>query len=763
MKYQWQKTKPAPFEVVDHLTNELAVSPIFAQILAQRGITSRADYEQKIKLKDFQPYDPFLMDGMKQCCDRINRAIEQDKKILIYGDYDADGVTGTAVLYETLMTLGAKVDYYIPDRFTDGYGPNLTTYQRILKPDLGLLITVDNGVSGMEAFAWAKKRGIEIIVCDHHEIPDKISGDIDCLIHPENPKGNYPNKKLAGVGVAFKVATALLGEFPEELLDLVAIGTISDVVELTLENRFFVLKGLAVIKSQQRMGLAEILKQIKVANETINDETIGFQIAPRINSAGRLSNAGFVVNLLTTFDENLAENQASELESLNQKRKDLAQEAFEQAWEEVKDSPDQIIVAASAHWHEGVIGIVAAKIAEKKNRPTIIFQIDEKNQIAKGSARTSGEINLYEVLIKQRDLLLSFGGHPGAAGMSISTKMLTQFHDALQNYPLDKEKLINKLVINVAVNLSDFKQELLDELETLRPFGPGNAQPVFLVRDFEVANSYQIGQAKAHLKLTLTHDQSQIAAIGFQFGPEQLYFMSQNVTEIAGYLTLNNWNNRKMLQFQLLDFALTKPIIFDQRQQPNQITKWQQLNWPLVFFSRQNATSYQEKNGNLSKTIYNATADLTRISKAVLVDQPKNKATFKSFLKANPQLTQLVLILGDSLNIAVAGFPSRADFTKSYKEIYKQKQIPLSDLRLRLGLNPVKMKVILNVFFDLNFVTIKKGFLLINEKAEFHSLADSPVYQNYYDKYEFQSEFLLCSRDELKAKIISSYKENKEV
>lgn len=760
MKYEWIRKNSTDLKTAIKLQKELAISPLFAQILVQRGITSRGDFETKIKLKDFQPCDPFLMAGMERCCARIHRAIEHGERILIYGDYDADGVTATSVLYETLTILGADVRYYIPDRFMDGYGPNLGTYQRILKTGVSLLITVDNGISGTDAFAWAKQNGIDVIVTDHHEIPKNISKDIYGLIHPEDPRSDYPNKKLAGVGVAFKLATALLGKIQKQFLDLVAIGTISDVVELTPENRYFVLEGLKIIRNRERLGLNEILNQCKIESKNITDETIGFQIAPRINSAGRLNNAGFVVELLTTLNESLASRLAEELETLNQKRKELSQHAFEEAWEKVHYSQDKIIIAASSKWHEGIIGIVAAKIAEKKNRPTVIFHINQKTKIAKGSARTSGEINLYNILNTHRDMLLSFGGHAGAAGMSIKITKLQQFHDVLQKSFLEKDKLKNKILINTPANLSDFTEKLFLELEALRPFGPGNEQPVFSIKDFTIANSFRIGQAKEHLKLTLANKKVKLPTIGFRFGSDQRYFTSNNISEVAVILTLNNWKNKYQLQLQLLDYIPEAPLIFDQREKPLQLTKWRDQNVRLIFFSKKNANIFRERYKQVTSL---ATDNLLNISKVALIDQPKNKRMFYQFFMNNPQLSQITISLMDPFNLAITGFPTRSEFSKCYKLIYRQKCLPLTFRGLNLGLKPAKMRVILNVFFDLKFVTIKKGFLLINKKAEFHSLLDSPVYQKYLDKYEFQNEFLLCSSAELKTKIMSYYKKNEEV
>ncbi|BDR56264.1 single-stranded-DNA-specific exonuclease RecJ [Xylocopilactobacillus apis] len=759
MKYNWIDRPPNDQQVVDNLKRELKVSSIFAQILYQRGISSLEDYQTQIMLKDFTPYDPFLMKDMDRACDRINQAVESGEKVLIYGDYDADGVTSTSLLYETLINIGADVSYYIPDRFQDGYGPNIDTYTKVIDKDIKLLITIDNGVTGTDAFEWTRNNGIDVIVCDHHEIPAVVSPNIDCLIHPASSDSDYPNKHLAGVGVAYKLACALLGDEQEDLLDLVAIGTVADVVKLTPENRYFVLRGIEIIKTRERLGIDNILKSSKIETSKINDQTIGFQIAPRINSAGRLDKADFVVDLLTTFDEDNANSEAAKLESLNKERKELTQKMSLEAFDQVKSCKDQVIVASSTNWPEGIIGIIAAKLAEKMNRPAIVFHIDEENQIAKGSARTCGTINIYDLIKPSQKILESFGGHEGAAGLSLKLDHFDQFKEEINKSEIPKDQKKSKLLIDVNAQISDFNEDLYHELENLRPFGPGNEEPIFSMDNFSVGDIHRIGENGDHLRLSITQNKKKINVIGFQMGFADSYFLSNNVEKIAFHLSLNEWNNLSQIQLVLLDFKVNKPMIFDERLHKIKSYELKKKSWPLIFFSSNRADNFKKNYPQIKNDIFLANDDLNSLQNIVLFDQPNSKLELVDFFKNNQQLEKIDFVLLDSINLAVGGFPTTEDFKKSYKFIFQQKKIPLKNGLIDLGLSLEKTKVVLNVFFDLKFVNIKNDFLLINEKAEFQSLEGSSVYQLYRQKYEFQREFMLCPIDELKDKILSYYKE----
>lgn len=763
MKDNWVFRPPVDQSMVQNLQKELNISAIYAEILAQRGISDKEEYESQIKLKNFAPYNPFLLNNLDRACQRINQAVENGEKILIYGDYDADGITSTGVLYETLLNIGADVSYYIPDRIIDGYGPNIDTYKREIADDIRLLITVDNGVNGTDAFSWARERNLDVIVCDHHEIPPQISPDIFCLIHPQAPGSHYPNQFLSGVGVAYKVACALLGGEQEEMLDLVAIGTMADVVELTPENRYFVLAGLEVIKGRERLGIDEILKNASVETESIDDSTIGYQIAPRLNSAGRMAKAGFVVDLLTTFDEETAINSAKELEEFNKNRKQLTQEFFEEAVKQVEGTKDKIIVVASSRWSEGVIGIIAAKLAETFGKPAIVFHLDDETGIAKGSARTIGEVNIYDLIFPFKDLLLSFGGHKGAAGLSIEAKDLVKFHDGLQKVHLSVEDLKNQLTIDVETELSNLTMDLYQELNQLRPYGNGNREPVFSIKNFSTSNVHRIGENGNHIRLVVEQNKDRFNAIGFQSGYSFDYFLSKNVEKIAFNLTLNNWNNLVQLQLRIIDFKLNKPLIKDRRMRKIKVNELEEKGYPIVFFSEKHAENFKKKYPQLKSRVYLSYDQTSSLTKVVLFDQPLNEKELSNFFKKNIQLNSVEILFLDSINLAIGGFPSLSEFKNCYKYIYQKKKLPLDKGLVDLGLSSEKTKIVLNVFFDLKFVTIKTCFLLINENAEFHSLEESSVYQFYRQKYEFQREFMLCSTDELQDKIKAYYAESREI
>lgn len=387
-------------QVVEHnkiteLSESLSSSPLFAGLLLNRGLDTKEKAEAFLTPDESWIHDPFLLFDMDKVVERITTAIEAGEKIVVYGDYDADGVTSTSVLKETLEMLGAEVDFYIPNRFTDGYGPNVRVFEELIEEGASLILTCDNGVSGHEAIQKANELGIDVIVTDHHELPETIP-EAYGIIHPRHPAGAYPFGDLAGVGVAFKLATALLGEFPVELLDLVAIGTIADLVSLTGENRALVKQGLAVLKSSERIGLSALIKAAGVTQETVTEETVGFALAPRLNAVGRLGEAKPAVELLTTFDEEEANSLATFINKKNEERQAYVAEITEEAFQMIADLTEEpsVYILARQNWHEGVLGIVASKVVEKTGKPALVLNIDETGSYVKGSGRSISSYHL---------------------------------------------------------------------------------------------------------------------------------------------------------------------------------------------------------------------------------------------------------------------------------------------------------------------------------------------------------------------------------
>ena len=413
--------KKADETIINTLMNELNQPRIVAALLVNRGIKTVDAARSFLYAEEQDFYDPFLLTGMEEAVKRIVKAVKNEEKITIYGDYDADGVSSTTVLKLALNQLGAEqVDWYIPNRFTEGYGPNKDAFRKIKEMGTSLLITVDCGISAIEEAQLAKELGMDYIITDHHE-PGPILPEALAILHPKKPGETYPFSELAGAGVAMKLAHALLGELPDELIGIAAIGTIADLVPLHDENRLIALRGLRALKKTKRPGLLALYKKAGITMDSFNEDSIGFGIAPRINAVGRLEDADPAVELLLTNDREEAERIAEEIDFLNKERQSIVKEITNEAIAQVESCfpPEDfpVLVIAKEGWNPGVVGIVASKLVEKYYRPTIILSIDREKGMAKGSARSIPGFDLFQNLSLNRELLPHFGGHPMAAGM----------------------------------------------------------------------------------------------------------------------------------------------------------------------------------------------------------------------------------------------------------------------------------------------------------------------------------------------------------
>lgn len=384
-------------EKVEQLAGRLGITPLAASLLVMRGYDTADKASSFLYGNDARFHDPYLLKDMEKAVRRIKQAISDQEKIMIYGDYDADGVTSTTVLLQMLKKCSAQADFYIPDRFKEGYGPNEAAFRGIKESGYSLIITVDTGIAGVHEAEVAKELGIDLIITDHHE-PGPVLPDAYAIIHPKQPGCGYPFKELAGVGVAFKLAHALNGELPEDLLDLCAIGTIADLVPLHDENRQIAKRGMEQFRKTKRPGLKALAKIAGAEIHNADEETIGFQIAPRLNAVGRIEQADPAVYLLNTEDEREAEELAEDINALNKERQkivnQMTEEAVQMIEEEGLDQP--VIVVARPGWNPGVVGIVASKLVERFYRPAIVLGVDEEKGIAKGSARSIKGFDLFQ-------------------------------------------------------------------------------------------------------------------------------------------------------------------------------------------------------------------------------------------------------------------------------------------------------------------------------------------------------------------------------
>ena len=543
-----------------------SISKNIAKILNARNITDMTSVKKYFSDEYEEGYDPFLMHDMQKAVDRINEAIENEEKILVYGDYDADGITSTVLLVETLISMGANVSSYIPNRFEEGYGPNKEAFTKIIDSGITLIITVDNGIAGVEEVDLANELGCDVIVTDHHKIQDTIPNAY-AIIHPEHPEGNYPFKKLAGVGVAFKLAHALLEIFPDFLLDLVAIGTIADMVSITDENRIFVKQGLELINEDPRIGL-KMLLELSGIDTKIDEQTVGFYIAPKLNSIGRMDSAKLGLSFLMAEDPVTARALAEQIEQYNIQRKQVTEDIVKDVISKIENSEkkQKNVIMISGEYHEGVLGIVASNIVEKYQKP--VFIMNEKEGVLKGSARSIFDFNIYEAMNKISDLFLAFGGHTLAAGFSFEKSNFEKIEEFLDN-EFEEFKQNNDLKANknidIVTSLEDISYQFLNSLDALKPYGMDFEKPTVLIENAMVLNKAYFGSEKQYLRLTIADEVGNLDCITFKDSVTFDKVEKNDIIDLLCNIDKNNFNGRTKLQAHIIDINIKEFLFEDLR------------------------------------------------------------------------------------------------------------------------------------------------------------------------------------------------------
>ena len=543
-----------------------SISTNIAKILNARNITDMNSVKKYFSDEYEEGYDPFLMHDMQKAVDRINEAIENEEKILVYGDYDADGITSTVLLVETLISMGANVSSYIPNRFEEGYGPNKEAFTKIIDSGITLIITVDNGIAGVEEVDLANELGCDVIVTDHHKIQDTIPNAY-AIIHPEHPEGNYPFKKLAGVGVAFKLAHALLEIFPDFLLDLVAIGTIADMVSITDENRIFVKQGLELINEDPRIGL-KMLLELSGIDTKIDEQTVGFYIAPKLNSIGRMDSAKLGLTFLMAEEPVTARALAEQIEQYNIQRKQVTEDIVKDVISKIENSEkkQKNVIMVSGEYHEGVLGIVASNIVEKYQKP--VFIMNEKEGVLKGSARSIFDFNIYVAMNKISDLFLAFGGHTLAAGFSFEKSNFEKIEEFLDN-EFEEFKQNNDLKANknidIVTSLEDISYQFLNSLDALKPYGMDFEKPTVLIENAMVLNKAYFGSEKQYLRLTIADEVGNLDCITFKDSVTFDKVEKNDIIDLVCNIDKNNFNGRTKLQAHIIDIHIKEFLFEDLR------------------------------------------------------------------------------------------------------------------------------------------------------------------------------------------------------
>ena len=548
-------------ELVKKIEEENGVSELLATLLVNRGITNKEEIDVFLEPTRNDFHDPFLMPDMNQAVDRIQKAIETNEKIIIYGDYDVDGVTSITVLKKFLQDRGmTNVGYYIPKRLEEGYGLNKEAIKKIYDMGYSLIVTVDCGITGIEEIEYAYELGMEVIVTDHHEPLDEIPKAL-AVIDCKRKDSVYLFKELAGVGVVFKLTQAIsqrLG-LPEKeylkYLDIVCVGTISDIVPLVDENRVISKLGLKLVAQTKCLGLKSLIEANTSRNTNINASTVSFCIAPRINACGRIGYELEAVKLFMT--ENLGEARATteDLNTYNRTRQEIEKKIFEEAKEIIEKNNLQAqntIVIGKEGWHHGVIGIVASKITELYFKPAILIGFE--GEIGKGSGRSIPGFDLHKTLHSINDDIDKFGGHAMAVGVTVSKEKFKKFAESLEEKAKNAhtEKLVPIISIDKEIIAKDLTIELVEELNKLEPFGTSNTVPLFLIRNLKIDSIRTLIDGK-HLKLTLQDGGNTINGIGFNLGNLADEYLLGDKVDVVGMLEINLFNNIKNIQINIKD------------------------------------------------------------------------------------------------------------------------------------------------------------------------------------------------------------------
>lgn len=550
-------------DIAAEIAENCGVDPFAAYLLVARGLTD--EFLVESFLYDTDIIDPFLLPDMEKACERIKSAIHNGEKITVFGDYDADGVTSTALLYSYLSKNGANVDYYIPDRAGEGYGMNIDAIESLKERGTSLIITVDNGISAIEEIRKAKELSIDVVVTDHHQCSEVLPEAV-AVVDPHRKDSDIEFREWAGVGVAFKLVSALADcdayDLLDEYGDILAIGTIADIVSLKGENRILVRSGLSVLNdsyqnSTLRKGLKALIDE-SGTNKNMTSMSAAFRIAPRINAAGRMGSANRAIKLLLTDDTEEATLLASEIGSANSERQSTESGITESAEKYIEEHPEikfaRVIVVDGEDWHQGVIGIVASRLCEKYGKPCIV--ISKSGDIAKGSGRSVEGFSLYDALFYCKDILVQYGGHKLAAGLTVETKNIDEFRALVNEYAEKNASALPVLKLDCKLNPASVSLDLLSSISILEPFGAENPQPLFGLFGMKITGIQPVGSNK-HIRLTVNKNGVNLPVMLFSVAPEDFPYCVSDVIDLAIRLSQNEYMGETKVSIQVKDIKLS--------------------------------------------------------------------------------------------------------------------------------------------------------------------------------------------------------------
>ncbi|GIM47224.1 single-stranded-DNA-specific exonuclease RecJ [Collibacillus ludicampi] len=738
------------------LAEELGVPVAVGRLLVQRNKVTVEEAQRFLYPDKHAFYDPFIMKDMGKAVERIRRAIKEREHIMVYGDYDADGATATSMLYLALKELGAHVEYYIPDRFAEGYGLNEAAIRMAKDQGFSLVITVDNGISANDEVRIASEIGLDLIITDHHTPPEQLP-EAYAILNPKQPGCPYPDKMLAGVGVVFKLVHALFDRVPEEYFELAAIGTVADLAPLDDENRLLTVFGLEQLNQHPRAGIQALIDVSGLAGRKLTAGHIGFSLGPRINAAGRLDSATNAVELLITEDPLRAKELALFLEEQNRERREIGDVIFEEAVQEVEAHPEwleaRILVLASGHWNAGVIGIVASRLVERYYRPVLMISVTDG--MGKGSARSIQGFHLYEALHACEDLLEHYGGHKMAAGFSVREEKIPLLRNRLQALAqewLTEEDLIPQLSIDAQINLPDIDISLVEQIAALGPFGFGNPSPRFLMQALDLRGYRAVGKEQEHLQMTLGQGVAQIGCVAFQRGTEVEQVKECSQLDVVGELAINEWNGQKRLQLIVHDWRPSSVQVFDLRDRKDRVQWVEQMQRkrPLLLACFSEAAYHEAKrtfclypweeqvpslivrvneNGTIEGAPEGHPADV------VVYDLPYSLEQFQAFVSHLHNGVRLYMLQGEkeyqqALREANDWIPDRDAFAHVFRTLKRLEKATKEELLSAIHRTYAEhLEWMMQVFIELGFAYNHKNTYYVVKDAEKRSLTEAKSYR----------------------------------
>ena len=711
----------------DYDSQTTVLNPAIEQLVLARQLATAESLDTFAKEETIH-HDPFLFSEMSKIITRINEAIDQGEPILIYGDYDADGVTGTSILVRCLRELGALVDYYIPNRFYEGYGPNEDAFMQAIADGYQLVITVDNGIAGVDEAEILLEHGVDLIITDHHQVKETLPRAY-AILHPELDE-NYPFHHLSGAGVALKVAEALLQEvIPEDFYAIAMLGTIGDVVPLIDENRSIVKRGLAALRETEIEGLNAMMDLAGTEKSEVTEVNVGFELCPRLNAPGRMDEAALSVECLIAESEEEAKLIADQIESFNSERQKVTQKVLEEATKLVDAktlAKKKVVILYSPNWHEGILGIVAGRLAKQWQKAVFVVT-DDHEGFLKGSARAVEGYHLFELLNECQDLIERFGGHALAAGITFAPENLQALEDKM-NELLQEVEVTSSLQVDLSLPLADLNISFVEQLSILAPFGEGNRPPVIELKNVYVKNVKPIGNKLQHLKFTLYQEKHSVDVIAFNQAPLAMYLTPDTLFSFVGEVKINEWNGNRSVQFHFIDVLCNEFQLIDLR----------------------NRQAYEQRKDQLQlATTYTNAAEIDDIETLVINQLPSSKEELMTLITRKKPGNIVIAPLESNVT-----FAPREKFVSVYKVVKQHGPITLNhqmiNYFMRLGISKNELLFILQVFFEVELVIIKNGSVFPTDSVTKRDLAEAPTYQSQKAKLEMLEFFELTTWSELK-------------